>query len=346
MSPRLLHVPDLGGPAARGAAVRPDGFAVPVDSRLAPVAVSRAPQASDQRCSVGRGGSRRRPVHLTSQTAQRRFRSMPVRVGINGFGRIGRQSLKALIERTPGRRGRRRQRHRRRADQRPPVQARLDLRRLPGRGHATRTTRSSSTAARSSVLQVADPATAPLEGPGRRHRHRVDRPLHRRRQGPRAPRRRREEGPHQRPGEEGGRHDRPRRQRRRLRPGEAPHHQQRQLHHELPGAGGQGRPRRLDDQARPDEHDPLVHERPADPRRRPQGSPARPRGRPEHHPDHDRRREGPGPRDPRPQGQVRRLQPARPDAHRLGRRLHGRARAATPRSRSSTRPSAPPPPAR
>ena len=26
---------------------------------------------------------------------------MPVRVGINGFGRIGRQSLKALIERTP-----------------------------------------------------------------------------------------------------------------------------------------------------------------------------------------------------------------------------------------------------
>lgn len=26
---------------------------------------------------------------------------MTVRVGINGFGRIGRQSLKALIERTP-----------------------------------------------------------------------------------------------------------------------------------------------------------------------------------------------------------------------------------------------------
>ncbi|MCU0483949.1 MAG: glyceraldehyde 3-phosphate dehydrogenase N-terminal domain-containing protein, partial [Chloroflexi bacterium] len=26
---------------------------------------------------------------------------MSVRVGINGFGRIGRQSLKALIERTP-----------------------------------------------------------------------------------------------------------------------------------------------------------------------------------------------------------------------------------------------------
>src|SRR5258705_4246646 len=31
----------------------------------------------------------------------RRSGSMAVRVGINGFGRIGRQSLKALIERTP-----------------------------------------------------------------------------------------------------------------------------------------------------------------------------------------------------------------------------------------------------
>ena len=48
-----------------------------------------------------------------------------------------------------------------------------------------------------------------------------------------------------RPGQERGRHHRPRRQRRRLRPREAPHHQQRQLHHQLPGAGGQGRPRRL-----------------------------------------------------------------------------------------------------
>ncbi len=33
-----------------------------------------------------------------------------------------------------------------------------------------------------------------------------------------------------------------------------------ELHHELPGARGQGRPRQLDDRARPDEHDPLVHE--------------------------------------------------------------------------------------
>ncbi len=52
-----------------------------------------------------------------------------------------------------------------------------------------------------------------------------------------------------------------------------------------------------------------------------------PRRGPQHHPDDDRRREGPRPRDPGSQGQVRRLQPARADADRLGRRLHGGARA-------------------
>ena len=47
-------------------------------------------------------------------------------------------------------------------------------------------------------------------------------------------------------------------------------------------------------------------------------------------------------RHPRPQGQVRRLQPARPDADRERRRLHRRRSSARPRSRSSTTPSAPP----
>ena len=42
----------------------------------------------------------------------------------------------------------------------------------------------------------------------------------------------------------------------------------------------------------PDEHDPLLHQRPADPRRRPQGSAPRPQRRPEHHPDDDRRGQG------------------------------------------------------
>ena len=85
---------------------------------------------------------------------------------------------------------------------------------------------------------------------------------------------------------------------------------------------------RLDDRARADEHDPLVHQRPAHPRRRPQGPAPRPRRRPEHHPDDDRRGQGAGPRHPRPQGQVRRVQPARPDADRERRRLHRRPRPA------------------
>ena len=105
-------------------------------------------------------------------------------------------------------------------------------------------------------------------------------------------------------------------------PAKPPHHQQRQLHDELPRAGGQGRPRPARHRARPDEHDPQLHERPAHPRRRPQGPAPRPRRRPEHHPDDDRRGEGARPRHPGAQGQVRRLQPARPDPDGQRRRLH------------------------
>ena len=74
----------------------------------------------------------------------------------------------------PGRRGRRGQRPRRRRDERAAVQARLDLRRLPGRGRAPATRRSSSTAARSrsSPRRTRPPAVG---RPRRRHRPR-DRP--------------------------------------------------------------------------------------------------------------------------------------------------------------------------
>ena len=99
----------------------------------------------------------------------------------------------------------------------------------------------------------------------------------------------------------------------------------------------------LDDRARPDEHDPQLHERPADPRRRPQGPAPGPRRRPEHHPDDDRRREGARARDPGPQGQVRRLQPARPDPDGQRRRLHRRRLATRRASRSSTTRSGRPP---
>src|SRR5579884_97262 len=38
---------------------------------------------------------------LPEQAQQRRITAMAIRVGINGFGRIGRQSMKALLERYP-----------------------------------------------------------------------------------------------------------------------------------------------------------------------------------------------------------------------------------------------------
>ena len=107
---------------------------------------------------------------------------MTVRVGINGFGRIGRQSLKALIERTPG----------------VEVVAVNDLvdtptnallfkhdstygaypgnvdphRRLAGHRRPD-----------DQGAPVSRPRPAALEGPGRRRRARVDRPVHRCRQG-------------------------------------------------------------------------------------------------------------------------------------------------------------------
>ena len=249
---------------------------------------------------------------------------MTVSVGINGFGRIGRQSLKAIIERAPD----------------VEVVAVNDL--VDTAMNALLFKHDSTYGAYAGtvdhtddalvidgreikVLQVKDPAQLPWRDMG------VDIVLESTGlftdadEGRRPHRRRRPQGDHQRARQERGRDHRPGRQRGRLRPREAPHHQQRQLHHQLPGARRQGRPRRLDHPARPDEHDPLVHQRPAHPGRGPQGSAPRARRRPEHHPHHDRRGQGARPRHPRPEGQVRRLQPARADADRQRRRLHRRA---------------------
>ena len=261
---------------------------------------------------------------------------MTTRVGINGFGRIGRQSLKAIIERAPD----------------VEVVAVNDLvptemnallfkhdstyGAYPGTvehtedaliidGHAIR------------VLQERDPASAAVGRPRRGRRRRVHRPVHRRDEGQGPPRRWRAQGHHQRARQERGHHGRPGRQRGRLRPDQPPRHQQRQLHDELPRAGGQGRPRQLDDHARSHEHDPLVHERPAHPRRRARGPASRACGRPEHHPDDDRGREGARARHPGPQGQVRRLQPAGPDADGQRGRLHRPARAPGHRRRAQRR---------
>ena len=232
---------------------------------------------------------------------------MTVRVGINGFGRIGRQSLKALIERAPD----------------IEVVAVNDL--VETELNALLFKHDSTYGAYPGTVDHTDDALIidgreikvlketrsgrPAVGrPGRRHRPRVDRHLHRRRRRPRAhldagakkviisaPAK--DEDITIVLGVNEGTYD------------PATHHiisnaccttnclaPAAKVVHDAFG-----------DRARPDEHDPLVHQRPAHPRRRPQGPAPRPRRRPEHHPDHDRRREGARPRHPRSQGQVRRL---------------------------------------
>ena len=105
-------------------------------------------------------------------------------------------------------------------------------------------------------------------------------------------------------------------------PAVASRHLQRLLHHQLPGAGRQGRPRQVQDHARPDDHHPRLHQRPEDPGPAAQRPAPGARRRHEHHPDHHRRRQGRRAGHPRPEGQVRRLRAARADLHRLGRGLH------------------------
>ena len=112
---------------------------------------------------------------------------MTVRVGINGFGRIGRQSLKALIERAPD----------------IEIVAVNDLVETELNallfkhdstygaypGTVDHTEDSLIIDGREiKVLKERDPAALPWGDLGRRHRPRVDRHLHRRRQGPGPPR--------------------------------------------------------------------------------------------------------------------------------------------------------------
>ncbi len=86
-------------------------------------------------------------------------------------------------------------------------------------------------------------------------------------------------GDHLRTGQERRHHHRHGRQRRQVRPGQALHHLQRVLHHQLSGAGGQGRQRQLGHRQGPDDHDPLLHQRPAHPGPAAQGPAPGPRRR-------------------------------------------------------------------
>ena len=128
--------------------------------------------------------------------------------------------------------------------------------------------------------------------------------------------------------------------RRRLRRRQPPRHLQRVVHDELPRAGRQGAARPGRHRARPDDDDPRLHGRPAPAGRAAQGPAPRPRRRGQPRARLDRRGEGDRPRDPRAQRQAARLRGARPRPDRLGRRPHVAAGRATRASRRSTRRSA------
>ena len=138
-----------------------------------------------------------------------------------------------------------------------------------------------------------------------------------------------EEGGHLRSGYRSGPHHRSGRQRSRVRPGAASHRLERLLYDELRRARGQGPARGVRDRARLHDDDPRVHERPADSRPPAQGPAARPRGGDQPHPDLDWRRPRDRARAPRPQGEGRRDVDAGARSDRLDRRPRrpGRCRA-------------------
>ena len=107
---------------------------------------------------------------------------MTVRVGINGFGRIGRNFFRAVAGVGRGHRDRGGQRPHRHRDPGAPAQVRQHPGPLPEEVKAT-ADEIKVGGKTIKVLAERDPAALPWRRPGRRRRHRVDRLLHQGRQG-------------------------------------------------------------------------------------------------------------------------------------------------------------------
>ena len=113
---------------------------------------------------------------------------------------------------------------------------------------------------------------------------------------------------------------------------------QRFLHHQLPRAGGQGAERHRRHRDRLHDHDPRLYRRPADARHPAQGSLSRPRRGDVDDPDLDRRGQGDRPGAAGTEGQARRRRDPRADPERLGDRSEDRRHAQDrPRKRSTRR---------
>ena len=167
---------------------------------------------------------------------------MATRVGINGFGRIGRQAFKAILDRHPND---------------IEVVAINDLFRHEtnahlfkydstyGRFNGTGRGRDDDDIVdRRQADSASSPTATPPRSPGATSARRSSSSSPASSPTPTRPRRtcttRREEGHHLGPRQERRHHHRAGRQRGQVRPGQAPHHLQRLLHHQRPGAGRQG----------------------------------------------------------------------------------------------------------
>ena len=212
---------------------------------------------------------------------------MAVRVGINGFGRIGRNIMRAAL-----------------GSKDIDFVAVNDLTNAKTLAHLLKydsvlgnldaavkaTTDGISVEGEEfKVLSVKDPAQLPWKDLGvqvvfESHRH-----LHLARRRREAHRGGREKSHHHGAGQGPRCHARAGRQRRQVRRGEAPHHLERVVHDELSGAARQGRPRSLRHPQGMDDHHPLVHERPESARSAAQGPAARTRRGAVDDPDQHRR---------------------------------------------------------
>ena len=246
----------------------------------------------------------RRASHLPREP------SMAVRVGINGFGRIGRLVFRVMAERpndfeivaindlsdakhlgeTPEVRQRPRPIRRDRRVRREGA----DRRRQGDPDHRRE-----------------GPGQPPLEATRLPGRPGVDRLLHHPGRLAEAPRRRRRSRRAQRPGQGQNRPDRRHRRQRQPAQGRSPDPVQRLLHDQLPGPAGQGVERLVRDREGPDDHRPRLHQRPARGRPDPQRPLPRPSRGDQHDPDLHRRGQGRRRGDPRTQGQAHRHRPPR-----------------------------------
>ena len=156
------------------------------------------------------------------------------------------------------------------------------------------------------------------------------------------PGRGRQEGHHLRACHRPGHHHRARRQRRRVRR-QPEHHLQRVVHDQLPRPAGQGPQRRVRHRPRPDDHHPRVHPGSEPAGRPPQRPASRPCRRAEHRAHVDGCRQGHRPGVARAEGQARRLRAPGADSDGLVHRPHRRAGQGRFPPRRSTPPSRPRP---